>query len=130
MVRLKYRKTLALLEQQLRAACVVTAQTRIIAGAKARDIHTSTLELFEKVLGPTTMQLAREESAPGLTVPSVIRTGRRAANAKLETGRYRLDDSQITRMCFLVPIGYRRALYAAFAGKPRREIVDPAAAMG
>lgn len=58
-VLIKVPKTLALLEQQLRALCkVVTAQTRIIAGAKARDIHTSTLELFEKVLGPTTTTLA------------------------------------------------------------------------
>ncbi|ECO1336141.1 23S rRNA (guanine(1835)-N(2))-methyltransferase RlmG [Salmonella enterica subsp. enterica serovar Virchow] len=56
---IKVPKTLALLEQQLRALRkVVTAQTRIIAGAKARDIHTSTLELFEKVLGPTTTTLA------------------------------------------------------------------------
>ena len=59
MVLIKVPKTLALLEQQLRAMRkVVTAQTRIIAGAKARDIHTSTLELFEKVLGPTTTTLA------------------------------------------------------------------------
>lgn len=59
MVLIKVPKTLALLEQQLRALRkVVTAQTRIIAGAKARDIHTSTLELFEKVLGPTTTTLA------------------------------------------------------------------------
>ncbi|UVZ61321.1 23S rRNA (guanine(1835)-N(2))-methyltransferase RlmG [Salmonella enterica] len=58
-VLIKVQKTLALLEQQLRALRkVVTAQTRIIAGAKARDIHTSTLELFEKVLGPTTTTLA------------------------------------------------------------------------
>ncbi|PHM95449.1 23S rRNA (guanine(1835)-N(2))-methyltransferase, partial [Salmonella enterica subsp. enterica serovar Typhimurium] len=35
-----------------------TAQTRMIAGAKERDIHTSTLELFEKVLGATTRRLA------------------------------------------------------------------------
>ncbi|MFN0460622.1 23S rRNA (guanine(1835)-N(2))-methyltransferase RlmG [Salmonella enterica subsp. enterica serovar Infantis] len=57
-VLIKVPKTLALLEQQLRALRkVVTAQTRIIAGAKARDIHTSTLELFEKVLGPTTTTL-------------------------------------------------------------------------
>ncbi|EIE7139287.1 23S rRNA (guanine(1835)-N(2))-methyltransferase RlmG [Salmonella enterica subsp. enterica serovar Kentucky] len=59
MVLIKVPKTPALLEQQLRALRkVVTAQTRIIAGAKARDIHTSTLELFEKVLGPTTTTLA------------------------------------------------------------------------
>ncbi|MCR6679656.1 23S rRNA (guanine(1835)-N(2))-methyltransferase, partial [Escherichia marmotae] len=50
--------TLALLEQQLRALrIVVTADTRFIAGAKARDIHTSTLEVFEKVVGQTTTTL-------------------------------------------------------------------------
>lgn len=58
-VLIKIPKTMALLEQQLRALRkVVTPETRIIAGAKARDIHTSTLELFEKVLGPTTTTLA------------------------------------------------------------------------
>ena len=58
-VLIKVPKTLALLEQQLRALRkVVTPDTRIIAGAKARDIHTSTLELFEKVLGQTTTTLA------------------------------------------------------------------------
>lgn len=59
LVLIKIPKTLALLEQQLRALRrVVTPQTRIIAGAKARDIHNSTLELFEKILGPTTTTLA------------------------------------------------------------------------
>jgi len=58
-VLIKLPKTMALLEQQLRALReVVTPETRIIAGAKARDVHTSTLELFEKVLGPTTTTLA------------------------------------------------------------------------
>lgn len=58
-VLIKIPKTLALLEQQLRALrLVVTPQTRIIAGAKARDIHNSTLELFEKILGTTTTTLA------------------------------------------------------------------------
>ncbi|EOE6853900.1 23S rRNA (guanine(1835)-N(2))-methyltransferase RlmG [Cronobacter sakazakii] len=59
LVLMKIPKQLALLEQQLRALRkVVTPQTRIIAGAKARDIHTSTLTLFEKILGPTTTTLA------------------------------------------------------------------------
>ncbi|AJZ87978.1 23S rRNA (guanine(1835)-N(2))-methyltransferase RlmG [Cedecea neteri] len=59
LVLIKIPKTLALLEQQLRALRkVVTPETRIIAGAKARDIHNSTLELFEKILGPTTTTLA------------------------------------------------------------------------
>lgn len=58
-VLIKIPKTLALLEQQLRALReVVTPQTRIIGGTKARDVHNSTLEMFEKILGPTTTTLA------------------------------------------------------------------------
>ena len=58
-VLIKIPKTLALLEQQLRALReVVTPQTRIIGGAKARDIHNSTLALLEKILGTTTTTLA------------------------------------------------------------------------
>lgn len=75
-VLIKIPKTLALLEQQLRALReVVTPQTRIIGGTKARDVHNSTLELFEKILGPTTTTLAWKKarlinctfSAPELT---------------------------------------------------------------
>lgn len=59
LVLIKIPKQLALLEQQLHALReVVTPQTRIIAGAKARDVHNSTLALFEKILGPTTTTLA------------------------------------------------------------------------
>lgn len=59
LVVIKVPKTLALLEQQLRALReVVTPETRIIAAGKAKDIHTSTLQLFEKVLGTTTTSLA------------------------------------------------------------------------
>lgn len=59
LVLMKIPKQLALLEQQLRdLRKVVTPQTRIIAGAKARDIHNSTLALFERILGPTTTTLA------------------------------------------------------------------------
>lgn len=59
LVLIKIPKTLALLEQQLRALRkVLTPETRIIAGAKARDIHSSTLALFEKIIGPTTTTLA------------------------------------------------------------------------
>lgn len=59
LVVIKIPKTLALLEQQLLALReVVTADTQIIAGAKARDVHNSTLQLFEKILGPTHTSLA------------------------------------------------------------------------
>ncbi|MGP2862640.1 23S rRNA (guanine(1835)-N(2))-methyltransferase RlmG [Serratia bockelmannii] len=58
-VLIRVPKALALLEQQLRALShVVTEDTLIVAGAKARDVHTSTMQLFEKVLGPTRTSLA------------------------------------------------------------------------
>ena len=58
-VLIKIPRTLALLEQQLRALrSVITPETEVIAAGKAKDIHTSTLQLFERVLGPTTTSLA------------------------------------------------------------------------
>ncbi|MGP2832607.1 23S rRNA (guanine(1835)-N(2))-methyltransferase RlmG [Serratia nevei] len=58
-VLIRVPKALALLEQQLRALRhVVTEDTLIVAGAKARDVHISTMQLFEKVLGPTRTSLA------------------------------------------------------------------------
>ncbi|PLR36265.1 23S rRNA (guanine(1835)-N(2))-methyltransferase RlmG [Chimaeribacter californicus] len=63
LVVMRVPKTLALLEQQLKALRrVVTPETVIIAGAKARDIHTSTLQLFEKILGPTKTSLAKKKA--------------------------------------------------------------------
>ncbi|WP_313363592.1 23S rRNA (guanine(1835)-N(2))-methyltransferase RlmG [Mixta calida] len=58
-VLIKIPRTLALLEHQLRQLRdVVTPETVIIAGARAKDIHTSTLQLFERILGPTKTSLA------------------------------------------------------------------------
>ncbi len=49
---IKVSKYQALLEQQLLALReVVTPATRILAAGKAKDIHSSTLKLFEKYLG-------------------------------------------------------------------------------
>ena len=63
LVLIKIPKQLALLEQQLQALRrVATPQTRIIAGGKTRDIHNSTLALFEKILGPTQTTLAWKKS--------------------------------------------------------------------
>ncbi len=62
-VLIKIPKTLALLEQQLlQLREVVTEQTLILAGAKSRDIHSSTLQLFERILGPTRTSLARKKA--------------------------------------------------------------------
>lgn len=62
-VLIKIPKALALLEFQLyQLSKVVSPETVIIAGAKAQDIHTSTLQLFEKWLGPTKTSLAWKKS--------------------------------------------------------------------
>lgn len=59
LVVIKVSKYQALLEQQLLALRqVVTPATRIIAAGKAKDIHTTTLKLFEKYLGATRTSLA------------------------------------------------------------------------
>ncbi|MFC0228212.1 23S rRNA (guanine(1835)-N(2))-methyltransferase RlmG [Serratia aquatilis] len=58
-VLIRIPKALALLEQQLRSLRkVVAPDTLIVAGAKARDVHTSTMQVFERVLGPTRTSLA------------------------------------------------------------------------
>ena len=58
-VMIKIPKALALLEHQLRALReVVTPDTLILAAAKAKDIHNSTLQLFERILGESKTSLA------------------------------------------------------------------------
>jgi len=92
LVLIKIPKQLALLEQQLSALrTVVTPQTRIIAGAKARDIHNSTLALFEKSLGPTTTSLALKKARliyGSVTLP--------ALPAAPETLNWKLDGTSWT----------------------------------
>ncbi|MGL5288029.1 MAG: methyltransferase [Aeromonas sp.] len=59
LVVIKISKYQALLEQQLLALReVVTPATRVLGAGKAKDIHTSTIKLFEKYLGTTRTSLA------------------------------------------------------------------------
>ncbi|KAA9002822.1 23S rRNA (guanine(1835)-N(2))-methyltransferase RlmG [Affinibrenneria salicis] len=59
LVIIKLPRTLALLEYQLHALrAVVGPQTQVVAAAKTRDVHTSTLQLFEQIIGPTRTSLA------------------------------------------------------------------------
>ncbi len=62
-VLIKIPKALALLEHQLYALRrVLHSDTRIIAAGMARNIHRSTLNLFETILGPTATTRARKKS--------------------------------------------------------------------
>lgn len=62
-VLIKIPKSLALLEDQLH--CLrphLSPETRIFGAGMVKDIHTSTLQLFERILGPTTTSLARRKA--------------------------------------------------------------------
>ncbi|MFK4111196.1 methyltransferase [Streptomyces sp. NPDC002176] len=56
-------KSLALLEDQLlRLAPAVHAGTVVIGTGMVKEIHTSTLKLFERILGPTRTSLAKQKA--------------------------------------------------------------------
>ncbi|MFF0833455.1 MULTISPECIES: methyltransferase [unclassified Streptomyces] len=56
-------KSLALLEDQLlRLAPAVHAGTVVVGTGMVKEIHTSTLSLFERILGPTRTSLARQKA--------------------------------------------------------------------
>jgi 16S rRNA (guanine1207-N2)-methyltransferase len=62
-VLIKIPKTLALLEHQLYALrALLHHDSRIVAAGMARNIHSSTLKLFETILGPTTTTRAFKKS--------------------------------------------------------------------
>jgi 16S rRNA (guanine1207-N2)-methyltransferase len=62
-VLIKIPKSLALLEHQLYALRpILHRDTLILGSGMARNIHRSTLELFETLLGPTTTTRARKKS--------------------------------------------------------------------
>ncbi|MGH1462991.1 MAG: methyltransferase [Neptuniibacter sp.] len=63
LVLIKVPKSLAMLEDQLiRVQPHLHAQSRVIAGGMVKSIHTSTLKLFEKYVGPTRTSLARKKA--------------------------------------------------------------------
>ncbi len=63
MVLFKVPKSLALLEDQLaRIAAQLRPSTWFVAAGMARNIHRSTLALFEKYLGTTTTSLAKKKA--------------------------------------------------------------------
>lgn len=62
-VILKIPKSLAMLEDQLyRIRSAINGSTKIIATGMTKRIHTSTMSLFEKIIGPTKTSLAHKKS--------------------------------------------------------------------
>ncbi|MGA4843541.1 methyltransferase [Streptomyces sp. G45] len=68
-------KSLALLEDQLhRLAPALHADTVVVGTGMVTEIHTSTLDLFERIVGPTRTSLARQKARLILTAPDPDRT--------------------------------------------------------
>lgn len=95
-VIIKIPKSLAMLEDQLhRVRAAVDASTTIIAAGMTKRIHSSTMAMFEKIIGPTKTSLARKKARlifcefdPALEVPD---------NPYPDTYKlgYKLDDTEI-----------------------------------
>ena len=63
LVLMKIPKSSALLEDQLcRISPHLSPGAVVVAAAMSKHIHTSTLQLFERILGPTTTSLARKKA--------------------------------------------------------------------
>ncbi len=63
LILIKIPKSLALLEHQLYILrAVIGGSTRIVAAGMTRNIHSSTLKLFEQIIGPATTSLAWKKS--------------------------------------------------------------------
>ncbi len=84
-------KSLALLEDQLhRLAPGVHEGTVVIGAGMVKEIHTSTLRLFERILGPTRTSLARQKARLIFCAPDAKTAGARGDDPWPYT--YRLPD--------------------------------------
>ena len=62
-VLVKVPKTLALLEYQLHQLRPHISESTVVVGAgMVKQVHTSTLDLFERIVGPTTTSLAKKKA--------------------------------------------------------------------
>ncbi len=72
LVLIKIPKSLSMLEEQLhRIRPVITKDTLVIGAAMAKGIHTSTLKLFEQIIGPTKTSLAVKKARLIFTQPDL-----------------------------------------------------------
>ncbi|MEV6587007.1 methyltransferase [Streptomyces acidicola] len=74
-------KSLALLEDQLhRLAPGVHEGTVVVGAGMVKEIHTSTLNLFERIIGPTRTSLAQQKARLIFCTPDPSPAGTRGAN--------------------------------------------------
>lgn len=85
-------KSLALLEDQLhRLAPALHAGTVVVGTGMVTEIHTSTLDLFERIIGPTRTSLARQKARLIFSTPDPERATQRGAAGSPWPRSYVLD---------------------------------------
>ncbi|MDF2181867.1 methyltransferase [Neptuniibacter sp. CAU 1671] len=95
LIILKIPKSLAMLEDQLiRIRALMGPDTRLIAGGMVKQIHSSTLQLFEKHIGPTQTSLAQKKAR--LILPELDPT--LPAHSSPYPSRYTLEGSDLELM--------------------------------
>ncbi|MDO6565216.1 methyltransferase [Amphritea sp. 1_MG-2023] len=127
-VILKITKSLAQLEDQLhRLKPYIDEQTKIIAAGMVKGIHTSTLQLFESIIGPTTTSLARKKAR--LIFSTLDATGCCPKNSYPKSYRLENTDYQILNHANVfsrerLDIGTRFLLEHLPADERYQQIVD------
>ena len=95
-VLIKIPKTLALLEDQLcRLKPLLTTNTQIIGAGMAKHIHSSTLSLFERIIGPTKTSLAKKKARLIFSTPDLETTTSKSPYPNsyiLEGSQYRISN--------------------------------------
>jgi 16S rRNA (guanine1207-N2)-methyltransferase len=128
LVLIKVPKSLAMLEDQLiRLRPLLHPQSRVIAGGMVKSIHTSTLKLFEKILGPTHTSLARKKARlvlpeldPSLDMPS----SPYPSSYTLEGTSFTIINHAAVFSRDSLDIGTRFLLQHLPAGEQYRKIID------
>lgn len=91
LVLMKLPKSNALLEDQLiRLKQNIKSDSLFIAASLAKNIHTSTLAYFEKLIGKTTTSLAKKKARLIFSVPEMLESAKRSPYPR----RYRLENTQ------------------------------------
>ncbi|TQV81483.1 methyltransferase [Aliikangiella coralliicola] len=126
LVVLRIPKHLSLLEFQLKQLKRwIGPDTQIVAAGMTKDIHVSTINLFESIIGPTKTSLARKKAR------LIISENKAPISSESDIETYRLDKSGIT-ICGLpgvfsrdkLDIGTQVLLRHLPSFKPHQKVID------
>jgi len=110
-----------------RLSAVLTTNTTLIAAAMAKNIHSSTLAVFEKTLAPTTTSLAKKKARLVYVDTAKVKTKNHDASVKqylLENSDYQLNNYSNVFSAQKLDIGTRLLLANIPVSSEYKTIVD------